>query len=123
MGFSISSALQTMYPGTEFSMDNDDYDSLVWTDSSKPKPTLGEINAKKEELTNELAYDLLRSERNVLLNDTDKYMVSDFPHSSETVKQQWVTYRQSLRDLPSNSEPKLDSNMELINITWPTPPS
>tara|TARA_Y100001980_G_C14169844_1_gene45293 strand:- start:80 stop:451 length:372 start_codon:yes stop_codon:yes gene_type:complete len=123
MGFTISGILHTMCPNTEFTIINDDYDTLLWFDTSKTKPTLDEINTKRTELENQLAFDLLRCERNLLLNNTDKYMVSDFPHSSESIKQQWVTYRQSLRDLPSNSDPKLDINMELTNITWPTPPS
>jgi len=35
----------------------------------------------------------------------------------------WSHYRQHLRDLPVMSEPLLDENGELINVTWPTPPA
>ena len=70
-----------------------------------------------------LKYSILRCERNKLLRNTDKYMISDFPHSSESKKNEWITYRQLLRDLPSTQTPELDDLGDLINITWPTPPS
>lgn len=38
-----------------------------------------------------------KQERNALLADSDKYMLSDFPVSEED-KQKWVEYRQYLRD-------------------------
>ena len=66
---------------------------------------------------------ILREERDNKLLETDKYSINDWPHASEEVKQSWVTYRQALRDLPANAEPSLNENGELINITWPTPPS
>lgn len=65
----------------------------------------------------------LREERNKKLFNTDCRIVADFPHPSEEVKQAWITYRQELRDLPANTSPQLDSNGELTNVTWPTPPS
>ena len=65
----------------------------------------------------------LREERNLLLDNTDKYVVIDYPHPSEEVKQAWLTYRQELRDLPATATPQLDENENLTNVTWPTPPS
>ena len=41
----------------------------------------------------------------------------------ETVRQAWLTYRQNLRDITSTQVPSIDSDHNLINITWPTPPS
>ena len=69
-----------------------------------------------------LKYSILRCERNKLLKNTDKYMISDFPHSSESKKNEWITYRQLLRNLPSTQTPELDNFGDLINITWPTKP-
>jgi len=68
-------------------------------------------------------YPKLREERNKKLFNTDCRIVADFPHPSEEVKQAWITYRQALRDLPTTATPELDSNGQLTNITWPTPPS
>jgi hypothetical protein len=68
------------------------------------------------------AENLLRKYRNILLELSDKYVLPDFPHSNETTKQAWITYRQNLRDLPSNSTPSFDSNGILTGVTWPTDP-
>ena len=65
----------------------------------------------------------LREERIKKLKESDIYGLSDFPFANDTIKQAWVTYRQELRDLPSTSTPSLDENGDLINVTWPTPPS
>ena len=66
----------------------------------------------------------LREERDKKLLETDKYTsIPDWPHSSEEVKQAWITYRQELRDLPATATPQLDENGNLTNVTWPTPPS
>jgi hypothetical protein len=62
---------------------------------------------------------LLRQQRNQLLTETDWRMVSDYPGSNQT---EWQTYRQSLRDITTQS-PSLDSNGNLTGITWPSPPN
>jgi hypothetical protein len=62
-----------------------------------------------------MALSNLRTERDYLLNETDKYMVTDFPITEEK-KQEILTYRQSLRDLPANTP-------DPMNVAWPTPPS
>lgn len=54
----------------------------------------------------------LRAERNAKLAETDVYMVSDYPITTEQ-KTAWQTYRQSLRDMDF-SDPD--------NITWPNKP-
>ena len=40
----------------------------------------------------------------------------DYPHPTPEIKQAWLDYRQSLRDLPSNTE-------DPTNPVWPTPPN
>ena len=69
------------------------------------------------------AVDLLREYRDILLNLTDRYVLSDFPHDSDEIKQSWTTYRQNLRDLPSNSTPSFDTNGLLTGVTWPIDPN
>tara|TARA_B100000519_G_C14223166_1_gene428629 strand:- start:711 stop:992 length:282 start_codon:yes stop_codon:yes gene_type:complete len=56
----------------------------------------------------------LRKLRNNLLFETDWLANSDVTMSDE-----WKTYRQELRDLPSG----LDTVEKVNNITWPTKPS
>ena len=63
----------------------------------------------------EFSWNQLRYERNIRITNTDWVMLSDISMTTEK-KEEWVTYRQALRDLPANtSDPE--------NITWPTPPS
>ncbi len=50
-----------------------------------------------------------RNERNYLLRQTDKYMISDFPITEEE-KERYKAYRQYLRDIP---EQQNFPNMEI----------
>tara|TARA_Y100000389_G_scaffold132131_1_gene129546 strand:+ start:644 stop:1030 length:387 start_codon:yes stop_codon:yes gene_type:complete len=98
------------------------YDNILWIDEEN-KPDESVILSKIEEINNLQPLKILREERNLLLDKTDKYVVIDYPHPSEEVKQAWLTYRQELRDLPTTATPQLDENGNLTNVTWPTPPS
>lgn len=53
-----------------------------------PEPTFDEKAAIK------------RSQRDLYLSETDKYMISDFPISDEK-REQYRQYRQYLRDIPA----------------------
>ena len=88
---------------------------IMHTNSSYP--------SKINELNTILGWEILRIDRNKLLKETDKYMVLDYPNLSESKKNEWVVYRQLLRDLPLNANPSVDEESELINITWPQQPS
>ena len=72
------------------------YDSLIWKDTTREKPTEEELNIKWAELKIEQ----MREKRNELLKECDFRFVLDFP-SSEEKKEEWKIYRQLLRDLPS----------------------
>jgi len=96
---------------------------LIWKDDIALKPTDAEIEAKRIELQNALPMKRLRRERDYKLKKCDVYGLSDYPFANDTVKQSWLTYRQALRDLPSNSTPSFDENGQLTGVTWPTPPS
>lgn len=61
----------------------------------------------------ELQVSELRAERNAKLAETDVYMISDYPITTEQ-KTAWQTYRQALRDMDF-TDPD--------NITWPTKPN
>ena len=53
-----------------------------------------------ENKTNE-AWEKIRKERNQLLGESDYLILADAP-VDETQKQEWTTYRQSLRDIPQD---------------------
>ncbi len=63
----------------------------------------------------DLSWDLLKGTREALLTASDWTQSPDSP-LSDTKKQEWATYRQSLRDLPANTT-------DPANPTWPTKPS
>jgi hypothetical protein len=75
--------------------------------------------AKMQELQAAEPLRQLREQRNQLLQQSDWRMVSDYPDSNQS---EWQTYRQSLRDITTQS-PSLDSDGNLTGITWPTPPN
>ena len=85
-----------------------------------PQPSEEEIQTKLTELRNAEPMRLLREERNKKLSETDW---KDLPSYPGTDQNDWRTYRQTLRDLPSTAEPQLDENGQLTNVTWPTKPT
>ena len=116
--------IQELRPNSIFSIDGNDYSTLVWsTNNSTSKPTESEILTKNTEMINTMAYDLLRIERDELLIESDKYSLPDFPHSNDTIRNDWLAYRQELRDITTQT-PTIDViTGEITGITWPTPPS
>ena len=75
--------------------------------------------AQIETKLSEYPMKLLREERNKKLIETDWTQSRDVLLSNDA---DWKTYRQELRDLPAISEPKLDEQGNIINVTWPTKP-
>ena len=110
--------------GTTYDFDSD-YENIIWQENVtlEQKPTKEQVREKITELELDLPFSHLRQIRNFKLKKTDVYSLPDFPHSNETTKQAWLTYRQQLRDLPANSSPQLDDDGILTNVVFPTPPS
>ena len=98
------------------------YNSISWMSNTITKPTYEEVKSEETKIIQDLPLKELRTIRDNLLINSDVYGLSDFPFTNETMKQEWITYRKNLRNLPSNSDPKLDSNNELYNVTWPSKP-
>ena len=109
-------ALLSLKPNGEYSWVGTDYANLTGSD----KPTESEIDAEVTRLNNAEPMRLLRVERDRLLTATDWRASSDL-----TLADDWKTYRQSLRDLPANASPTLDSdgNLDMSSVTFPTEPS
>ena len=122
MKYDITHALSALKPAAEWALRGDAYSDLEWLDKSQTQPTEDEVNAKVTELQNAEPYRLLREERTRILSESDWMANSDV-----TISDEWKTYRQALRDLPSKSgiSPKLNSNddLDMSSVTWPTPPS
>ena len=120
MKYDITHALQSLKPGAAWSLNGYDYSGLNWLDSSQTKPTETEVNSKISELDNAEPMRLLRIERDIRIAKTDWRMLPD-----QTPSDDWINYRQALRDLPASATPKLGSDYELdlTSVTWPTEPS
>ena len=119
MKHDIASALLTLKPGAQRSLNGFDYTGLEWLDSEQ-QPTKQEIFDKIAELDAAEPMRLLRIERDKKIALTDWRVLPD-----QTPSDDWINYRQALRDLPASATPKLGSDYELdlTSVTWPTEPS
>ena len=119
MKYDIPAALQLLKPGAQWVLRGTEYSGLEWLDSGQ-QPTEQEVKAKIIELDNAEPMRLLRIERNKKIAETDWRVLPD-----QTPSDDWINYRQALRDLPASASPKLDSNygLDFSSFTWPTEPS
>jgi len=84
------------------------YEDIQWLDENTTLPTY-------EEFEREQKFKTLREIRNRLISMTDNFAIPDWPHSSPEKRQEWLDYRQALRDLPANTE-------DPENVKWPIRP-
>ena len=119
MKYDIPAALQALKPGAEWVLRGTEYSGLEWMDSGQ-QPTEQEVKAKIIELDAAEPMRLLRIERDKKIALTDWRVLPD-----QTPSDDWINYRQALRDLPASASPKLNSDYELdfSSFTWPTEPS
>jgi len=119
-----SNIISILCPNSIFTITKNNYSTLVWaTTNTYTKPSENEIITKEVSLTYNFAYSELRYERNKLLSDSDRYSLPDYPHLNDTIKNQWLAYRISLRDITSQTPTVNIYTGEITNIIWPTPPS
>ena len=120
----IPLALQSLRPNAQWHMIGTEYSNIHWDDETQTMPTEDEINAKITELESAEPSRLLRIERNKRLAECDWTQLKDI--DLDIIRERnWKNYRQALRDLPANSNPKLDSNgdLDMSSVTWPDKPS
>ena len=121
MKHDIISALLSLKPGAKWTLSGTEYSGLKWMDSGQ-QPTEQEVKAKLIELDAAEPMRLLRIERDRKIALTDWRVLPD-----QTPSDDWINYRQALRDLPASASPKLDPESEyeldLTSIKWPTEPS
>ena len=123
MKYLISDAVMALRPGEKWVVrgtnSEQTYSGLEWLDSTT-KPTESEVNTKIAELDAAEPMRLLRIERDKIISSTDWRASSDL-----TLSDDWKTYRQALRDLPTTASPKLNSEYDLdySSVTWPTEPT
>lgn len=98
---------------------NADGTSILSSNTSDFGVTWTQVKTEYDSLVSGEALSELRKERNNKLKDTDFYALSDVTMSSEM-----TTYRQALRDLPSNYTTSDSEALatDLSNLNWPTKP-
>ena len=118
MKYYIPDALMLLKPGSQWVLRGTEYSGLEWMDSGQ-QPTKTEVADKIAELDAAEPMRLLRIERNKMFGETDWRVLRDQRTSDD-----WINYRQALRDLPASATPKLNSDYELdlTSVTWPTEP-
>ena len=89
------------------------YESIVFPEGYE-KPPKAEFEAKLQELIDAQPLKELREERNKRLTECDWVATRAFT-TDTPVPEEWKTYMQTLRDLPSTTE-------DPANPVWPTPP-
>jgi hypothetical protein len=110
----IVETISNSYPGSGFAVIDNDYDRLIWYDTSIPKPTKEELLEKWELVKVKIPWKPLRQERDRRLAEVDWIFSGDYQLSEEEWGV-WTTYRQALRDLPSTTE-------DPANPVWPEKP-
>ena len=125
MTLTLVDALRALKPNDSFIVRGDIvYENIQLVDKNKTLPTKDELNSKLGELKKEEPMKLLREKRNKLIAETDWTQLKDI--DLDIIRERnWKNYRQALRDLPSKSNPKLDSfgNLDMSSVVWPDKPS
>ena len=99
-------------------------EAVMSSDPSSFGVTWEQVKTKYDELVSAQPLKLLREERNKLIAATDWTQLKDI--DLDIIRERnWKNYRQALRDLPSKSTPKLDSNgnLDMTSVYWPDKPS
>ena len=67
-------------------------------------------------------WNVVRMDRDKLLAESDWTVMPDSPLSTSK-QNEWKTYRQELRDIPSGTVPTIDENQNIVSgLTFPTKP-
>ena len=116
----IDDEIRAIHPDAQFTT----VDGVIteWNSPSITQPSQEELDNKLAELKENQPFKLLREERNKLIAETDWTQNRDVVLSND---EEWKTYRQALRDLPSKSTPKLNKfgGLDMSSVNWPDKPS
>jgi len=114
MSINYGECLRRLCPTAEFTIRGTE---IEWLSSEITMPTEEEIQSIQTTINNEIPMKKLREYRNIVLELTDKYSLPDYPHGTEEIRNEWLTFRTNLRNITSQV-PSLDENGKIINIIW-----
>jgi hypothetical protein len=89
------------------------YEEINFFGSHIQKPPKEEFEAKLQELVDAQPWEELRTKRNAVLEQTDRYATIDYPYATDEEKQKRLVQRQTLRDLPTLVTPLEGGSMKL----------
>ena len=108
----IIDAILKINPSAEVTVGENDINQITWCNGTTPI-SKSDIEAQYPAVELEIALEELRKKRDLLLEETDFYALSDVTMSSDM-----QTYRQNLRDITNG----VDTVDKCNNIDWPTKP-
>lgn len=110
----VTELIMELYPNVRLYGNGVTYESINLGSYDGPFLTKEEFQTKLQERIDGEDLRILRENRNTLLDQTDKFATTDYPHADDATRQSWLSYRQALRDLTTTTDPS--------NPTWPTRP-
>jgi hypothetical protein len=110
--------LSINYPNSEWSLNNESYDSLIWY-SDTPKPTKEELDNLYESTQDKVYKNSCKKQAISILNSTDWTSSNDVGNSEVSNpylsnQQEFISYRSKIRALAVNP---------VANPVWPTIPT
>ena len=96
------------------------YGAMKWENTDVTKPTEAQLITWMNEKNAASALSEVRVERNKKLVESDRTQGADVPVGIKTTYQ---TYRQALRDFPTDSSKWTMDDNGMLSINWPTKPS
>lgn len=110
----LEKAIFKINPTAQFTINADDINQITWLNGTQPISN-EQILAIIPQVELDMALDNLRAKRNKLLADSDYIVLADSPVND---KANWLTYRQSLRDLTIG----LDTVAKVNAVVFPVKP-
>lgn len=99
----IYDAIRKLSPNSEFSLDDNDLNTLVWFNDSIPRPTNEEIEAEAQWLENQAPLDECKAKAKQLLSETDWVEIPSVTNTDITPHllnaNEFIAYRSQLREL------------------------
>lgn len=108
----IVTALESLCPGAQWTIDNMEYSGLTWLpDNTQSKPTEAEIDAEISRQEQQAPLDACKAKAKELIAATDWAVLPDVGLANAS---EYQTYRATLRELIKKP---------VANPDWPTEPS
>jgi hypothetical protein len=119
----LAQVLEKIAPDMLYTSSDGTWANVIFEEAGFFKPCDEYYEYTLYTLENADAIKKFREERNTLLDQSDKYMIPDYPNRSEKCIQDWKDYRLALRNLPITARPTLDEDGNLKGVVWPTVPT